>query len=106
MNKNNIQKEIKKIKNSLVKKYHPEKIILFGSVVWGKFDKNSDLDFLIIKKDVPHYGRDRLREVYKFVDSSFPVDLLIYKPDEFEDRYHMGDPFIRLIVAKGKIIYG
>jgi predicted nucleotidyltransferase len=30
------QKEIKKIINRIIKKYKPEKIILFGSFAWGE----------------------------------------------------------------------
>jgi predicted nucleotidyltransferase len=31
-------------------RYRPEKIILFGSYAWGKPNKDSDIDLLIIKK--------------------------------------------------------
>lgn len=106
MTKRTIQKEIESIKNQLTSKYHPKKIILFGSAAWGKFGEDSDLDFLIIKDDVPFYGRDRIRELYRIINSEFPMDLLVYKSQEFEDRYRLGDPFIKLIAAKGKVIYG
>lgn len=43
------QEEIKKITTKIVKKYKPEKIILFGSFTWGKPTKDSDVDLLIIK---------------------------------------------------------
>ena len=33
-----------------IKKYKPEKIILFGSYARGDADKYSDLDFVVIKK--------------------------------------------------------
>lgn len=45
------QKEIKKITNQIVKKYQPEKIILFGSYAWGKPAKNSDADLFIVKEN-------------------------------------------------------
>lgn len=44
-----MRKEIKDIKNTLVKNYKPEKIIIFGSYADGKINKNSDIDILIIK---------------------------------------------------------
>lgn len=106
MTKRDVQKEIESIKEQLISKYHPEKIILFGSIVWGGFNKDSDIDFLVIKNNVPHYGRDRLREIYHFVDTDLPVDMLVYKQSEFDERYKMGDPFIKLIVMKGRVIYG
>jgi predicted nucleotidyltransferase len=39
---------IKKITDTLVEKYHPVKIILFGSYAYGIVDEDSDLDLLII----------------------------------------------------------
>lgn len=50
MSKKIYQREIKKIVKRLKEKYHPEKIYLFGSFVWGKFTPDSDVDLLIIKK--------------------------------------------------------
>ncbi|MBL7205053.1 MAG: nucleotidyltransferase domain-containing protein [Desulfobacteraceae bacterium] len=37
------------------------KIILFGSSGRGEYDEVNDLDFLIIRKDVPLCGLDRMR---------------------------------------------
>lgn len=42
-----LEEKINKIVEKL-KKLNPEKIILFGSFAYGKPDKNSDLDLLII----------------------------------------------------------
>ena len=99
-------KEIKSIKNQLVDKYGAEKIFLIGSAAWGRMKKDSDLDFLVIKKNTPKFGRDRMREARKAVDSDMPVDILVYRPDEFKKRRQMGDPFIFLVCSKGKVLYG
>lgn len=48
-----VQKEINSISRQIIEKYKPQKIILFGSAVWGNFTRDSDLDFLIVKK-TPH----------------------------------------------------
>ena len=52
-------KEIQNITKQLIEKYGPEKIILFGSAARGNLNQANDLDFLIIKQDVPLYGIDR-----------------------------------------------
>ncbi len=50
-----ITDEIKKILSAIIKilkeKYKPEKVILFGSSIWGEFTKDSDIDLLIINKN-------------------------------------------------------
>jgi len=55
--------EIQNIVDQIIRKYNPQKIILFGSAGRGEYDKVNDLDFLIIKQDVPLYGIDRMREL-------------------------------------------
>ena len=61
MNRSVALEKIDDIKNQLIEKYKPEKIILFGSSAWGKEDIN-DIDLFIIKRDVPYYGADRIIE--------------------------------------------
>ena len=98
--------EIKKITDQIISKYKPEKIILFGSAAQGKYTPDSDADFLIIKKETPFYGIDRIRELSSMIERNIPIDLMIYRPEEFEDRLAMGDPFLKAILKEGKVIYG
>ena len=100
------EKEIESITTQLIEKYGPEKIILFGSVARGEYDRANDLDFLIIKRDVPLYGIDRMRELDELVDRNVATDMLVYRPDEFEERVRIGDPFIKAILKEGRVLYG
>ncbi len=100
------EKEIQDITAQIIEKYKPEKIILFGSAAHGKMTLDSDVDLLIIKKNTPLYGVDRMRELSKLIERNVPVDLLIYRPEEFEERLEMGDPFLKAVVKEGKVIYG
>ena len=100
-----IRDEVRKIVEQLIKVYHPEKIILFGGAGRGKFGLDSDVDLLIIKKDTPLYGADRIRELSRMIDRNIPVDLLVYRPDEFEKRLEMGDPFLKAVLKEGKVLY-
>jgi len=101
-----LQSEIASITAQLVEKYKPEKIILFGSAARGDATGDSDADFLIIKKDTPYKGRDRIIEVSRLIDRNIPADFLVYRPEEFDKRLAMGDPFLEMIVAEGKVLYG
>lgn len=106
MKKAEITSEIDDIKNQLVAKYKPEKIILFGSAAWGESDDVNDLDFFIIKKAVPHFGGDRIGELYRLMNTHMAVDFIVYKPEEVEERLSLGDPFIKKIITEGKLLYG
>jgi predicted nucleotidyltransferase len=99
-------KEIQSITKQLIEKYGPEKIILFGSAARGDRDQVNDLDFLIIKRDVPLYGIDRMRELDELIERNVAADMLVYRPDEFEDRVRLGDPFIKAILKEGRVLYG
>src|SRR3990167_6951824 len=105
MKKEGILKEINYIKNQLIEKYRPEKIILFGSAAWGE-DEVDDIDLFIVKRDVPFYGDDRIRELYRLLDTDAPIDYVVYKPEEAEERLAPGDPFVKKVFKKGKVLYG
>jgi predicted nucleotidyltransferase len=100
------EKEIQSITKQLIEKYGPEKIILFGSAARGDSGPDSDADFLIIKKQTPYYGSDRIRELSPIIERNIPVDFLIYRPEEFQNRLEMGDPFLKAILKEGKVLYG
>jgi predicted nucleotidyltransferase len=95
-----ITSEIQNIIDQIIQKYKPLKIILFGSAGRREYDKVNDLDFLIIKKDVPEYGLARMRELDELIDRNIAADMLVYRPDEFEERVKLGDPFIKLQISK------
>ena len=100
------QKEIESITSQIISKYKPEKIILFGSAARGGSNYDSDADFLIIKKETPLYGADRIRELSRIIKRNIPTDFLIYRPREFKKRLEMEDPFLKAIIKEGKVLYG
>ncbi|MBI5233444.1 MAG: nucleotidyltransferase domain-containing protein [Deltaproteobacteria bacterium] len=105
MDKATLLKELDNITAQLIEKYKPDKVILFGSAAWGRGEIN-DIDLFIIKKDVPYYGSDRIIELYHLLFSDVPVDYIVYKPEEAEERLSLGDPFIKKIFKEGKVLYG
>jgi predicted nucleotidyltransferase len=101
-----ISKEIQRITAQIIEKYKPDKVILFGSAARNELKEDSDLDFLIIKRETPLYGADRIRQLSRMIDRDISVDFLVYRPEEFNERLQMGDPFIKLIAKEGKVLYG
>jgi predicted nucleotidyltransferase len=102
----NFEEQIESITAQIIENYKPDKIILFGSASRGEITADSDADFLIIKKETPHYGADRIRELSRLINRDIAVDFLVYRPDEFEKRLAMGDPFLKSIIKEGKVLYG
>ena len=73
----------------------PEKIILFGSYVWGKPDKDSDLDIFVIMESTerPIKRAASLRRVLK--DRYVPMDILVRTPEELKHRIDIGYLFVK-----------
>ena len=101
-----IKLEIENIVQQIVQKYSPMKIILFGSAGRKEYDKVTDLDFLVIKEDVPLHGLARMRELDKLIERNIAADMLVYRPNEFAERVRLGDPFIKSILEEGQVLYG
>ncbi len=98
-------KKIKDITNKIVKEFHPEKIILFGSYAWGKPHKDSDIDLFVIK-DTKLPRRKRQINIRKlFLDFEMPADVLCYTNSEIRDRLKKNDFFVNKIINSGKVLY-
>ncbi|OGZ46946.1 MAG: hypothetical protein A3J54_01915 [Candidatus Ryanbacteria bacterium RIFCSPHIGHO2_02_FULL_45_13b] len=105
MEKTDIEEKINEIKNRIVREYKPEKIILFGSYAWGEPHKDSDFDFFIIK-DTQTPSLKRIEEVDRiFSRREFPMDFLVYTPEQVENRLKIGDLFVKDILTNGKVLY-
>lgn len=107
MNKKKIEKEIQDITQQLVKKYKPEKVILFGSAAKGEYGADSDLDFLIIKKGIENLRKtERYYQMSRLLPHNGAMDILVYTPYEIKKRLYLRDPFIKKVLSEGRVLYG
>jgi uncharacterized protein len=102
--RSSFEKEVKSIVKQLAELYHPEKVILFGSLLEDRAEPK-DIDLFIIKKNPPHMGVDRIRELDRLIKYKLATDFIVYTPEEVEERIGMGDPFVRGIIEKGSVLY-
>jgi uncharacterized protein len=98
------EKKIKDLVAVIVEGFDPERIILFGSWAWGSPGPDSDVDVLVIKKT------NNSRQLARQIDGSlfprlFPLDILVYNPDQLEERTRSGDFFVKDILDNGKVLY-
>jgi len=97
--------QIEHLKQQLAGCYAAEKIILFGSLAQD-MGGGRDVDLLIIKDDVPYTGTERIRELYRLMETDLPVDYLVYRPSEVQERLALGDPFLENIFQEGIVLHG
>lgn len=96
--------EIYEVVQQIVDKFHPQSIILFGSYAYGQPEPWSDVDLLVIM-DTPLKEIDQAVEICRSICCDFPIDLIVYKPENIKKRIDMGDFMLTEIVKKGKILY-
>jgi len=88
----------------LRRRYHPDRIILFGSLAQGRVWDWSDVDLVVVKQTALPF-LDRVDEVLRLLQPRVGLDVLVYTPEEFE-RLSRERPFFREeILAKGKTLY-
>ena len=101
-----LAKAIDSITEAIVKKYDPEKIILFGSAAGGHAGPDSDIDMLVIKH-TKLKPLERLREIAPILPRQYDVaiDCVVWTPEEIAaDRDH--NHFLKdEILKNGKVLY-
>lgn len=105
MKNTDLNKELKRITSIILRKYHPLKIILFGSFSAGQTHQWSDLDLVVIK-DTEKRFPERIGELLSLTEPQVPTDFLVYTPKEFEEMAKFNYFIKEEVLKKGKIIYG
>ncbi|KNZ70432.1 DNA polymerase beta domain-containing protein region [Thermincola ferriacetica] len=99
--------ELNKIVDTLQENIRPKKIYLFGSYAYGQPDKESDIDLCIITDDNGKRKIEVLREARRALTSivSQPIDLLVYRNEEFEERARLSTTLEYKIMNEGIMLY-
>lgn len=100
------QSDIRRVVDRIVKEMAPEQVILFGSYAYGKPNKESDIDLLVVMEsdERPNLRVSRVLGAIRDV-KNFPMDIIVRTPGEIRQRVEMQDMFIREILERGKILY-
>jgi len=103
--KDQFDKEVQNILKQLIHLYKPQKVVLFGSLAKDEINEGTDIDLFIVKADVPEFGVDRIRQLDALIKYKLATDFIVYRPEEVEQRLKLGDPFVRNILERGKVLY-
>ena len=99
---------IEKIIPIIVSLASPDQIILFGSYAREENKKKSDIDLLIVKKDLKR-GSDIIDSIYMAFlenDIGVPVDILTIDYNRFLELNNEIGYIYKTIKEEGKVIYG
>lgn len=97
-------RQIEDVGRQIGERFHPERVILFGSYAEGQPTEDSDVDLLVV---MPTDGSpaDQSVEIRLAVRPPFPMDLLVRTPEKVRERLEMGDSFMRRILEEGRLLY-
>ncbi len=96
--------QIEELGRRIVREFHAQQVILFGSYARGVPSVDSDVDLLVV---LPFEGRtvDKSVEIRLKLRPPFPLDLIVRTPEKVRERLEMGDDFMREILEEGKVLY-
>jgi predicted nucleotidyltransferase len=100
-----IEEAIAGMVQRIVERFHPEKIILFGSHARGDAGPDSDVDLLVV---MPFEGSHREKQIglrTELHDLPVAKDIIGTRPEEFAWRKEVPGTMEQPAVNEGRIVY-
>jgi predicted nucleotidyltransferase len=103
------QKEIDNILDEMVRRiverFHPEKIILFGSYVRNESTEDSDFDILVVMP-AENSQRQKANEIdLALADRTVPMDVIVVTPEQFDRQKNLAGTIVYEAAREGRVIY-
>jgi uncharacterized protein len=96
---------IDEITKKIVATFHPRRVVLFGSRGRGDHRADSDVDLLIeMESDLPPRER-AMRVDALFWDRLWPMDVVVYTPEEADRLRHSRNSLVGIAEREGKVLY-
>lgn len=83
----------------------PVRILLFGSAARGTADDYSDLDVIVVAREVAPRFLDRLAQAYDLIDPRYALDILVYTPEEYAQMRAEENPLVEAAERHGRVLY-
>lgn len=94
---------IRRVAEQIADRFHPRKIILFGSHARGEARADSDVDLMVIF-DRPQHSDKSLR-IRKAIDYNFAIDIVVIDERRLAKRIGWHDFFLMDATEEGKVLY-
>jgi predicted nucleotidyltransferase len=102
--KQRVPRQITRMVRRIVREFHPERVILFGSHARGEAGPDSDVDLLVV---MPVEGSRREKQVDIRValhDLHVPKDVIVTTPEDFEWRKEVPGTIEYPAASEGKVL--
>lgn len=101
----NFSRQINRMVRRIVQRFHPERIILFGSHARGGAGSNSDVDLLVV---MPGNGSKREQQLalrLALHDIRVPKDVIVATPEEIARFGDLVGTILRPALREGRVLY-
>jgi predicted nucleotidyltransferase len=98
-------KLLEQITQTIVDRFHPRRIVLFGSHARGEASADSDLDLFVEMESAASPPERAVQVSAVFGLRPWPLDLVVYTPEEVERLRGINGTLLSAIEAEGKVLY-
>jgi predicted nucleotidyltransferase len=96
---------LEQVTRTIVERFHPKRIVLFGSHARGGAGSDSDLD-VFIEMQTSRRPPERAIEVSAaFGLRPWPLDVIVYTPEEVQRLRGVSGTLLSVIEKEGKVLY-
>lgn len=96
---------LEQVTRTIIERFHPKRIVLFGSHARGDAGSDSDLD-LFIEMQTSLRPPERAIEVSAaFGLRPWPLDVVVYTPEEVQRLQGINGTLLSAIEKEGKVLY-
>jgi len=85
--------------------FHPEKIILFGSMATGEPTADSDVDLLVVVREVDDRRKLRIEMHRAVTGLGLPKDIVVLTTEEFERKRKIPGTIAYPADREGRVLY-
>lgn len=98
-------KIIKEAVSRLIQSAHPQKIFLFGSYARGDAHDRSDLDFIVIEKEIKSRRKEMVRLQDVLRSMRIPIDIIVVSENTFHEWEDVVGTVFYEVKREGKLCY-
>ena len=96
---------IRQVAREIGQRYHPRKVILFGSYAYGEPEEGSDVDLLVVMDSEKRPSEIRYEMYCELQDFTAPIDIVVKGAKEVEAAMSGRDWFLRDVLTKGRLLH-
>lgn len=100
-----VQVTIAEMVRRIVERFHPERIVLFGSHARGTAGPHSDVDLLVVMEPQGSKRRRAVEIHGLLAGMGLPKDVIVVTPEEFNAYRDAPGTVIRTAWQEGKILH-